>query len=809
VVVLALTALSVSLAARTIQQSDTTRNPLGASPSAVASGRRLYDQACVACHGAGGQGDRGPALTSGVFARGNDDGDLFRVIRDGVPGSQMPPHRGLTDDETWQMVSYIRSLSVSTSAGDPTSSPSRVGDVRNGETLFFGRAACATCHQVNGRGGTVGPDLSLAGRLNAVTIRQKILDPSLPTSPPGRGTGPGPIRPQVVVARTKDGREIRGVRRNEDTFSVQVVDASGALHLLDKLQLASFRVENTSLMPPDYQQKLTERELGDLVAYLSARRERTLDVSAADPAGAGTHGLTFDRLVQSAAEPHNWLMYWGNYQSTHYSALSQITTSNAASLQTAWTFPMPGDSVLEATPIVVDGVMYTTQPGVVVALDARTGRQLWRYARPQKVRNPFEINPYNRGVAILGQRLYFVTLDAALVALDARTGLPLWEVQVADSMLGYSLTSAPLIVKDKLLVGITGGEFGARGFLDAYDATTGRRLWRWYAVPGPGEFGNDTWLGGSWQRGGSPMWLTGSYDPESNLAYWAVGNPGPQIDRTARGELDNLFSDSVVAINPDTGQRVWHYQFTPNDGHDWDSCQDMILVDRVWHGRMRKLLLHADRNGHFYVLDRTTGEFLSGTPFVYQNWNAGFDAKGRPNQVPGSNSSRAGSFFVYPTVGGATNFQAPSYSSQTGWLYLAYSENGQQYVSTDVVYEAGRQYIGRTTSGATVGPKTSEPSPSAGIKALDPETGKTMWDFKIFQGSNTNGVLATGGGVVFGAIRDGNVVALDAKTGRHLWHVQTGGNLAASPMSYAIDGRQYVAIAAGNSVFAFALPASR
>ena len=411
-------------------------------------------------------------------------------------------------------------------------------------------------------------------------------------------------------------------------------------------------------------------------------------------------------------------------------------------------------------------------------------------------------------MAVLGNRLFVGTLDAALVALDARTGLPLWEVQVADTMLGYSITSPPLIVKDKVLVGITGGEFGARGFLDAYDAATGRHLWRWYAVPAPGELGNDTWLGDSWKLGGSPMWLTGSYDPELNLVYWTVGNPGPQIDRSARGELDNLFSDSVVAIDPETGQRKWHYQFTPNDGHDWDSAQDVILVDRVWRGQMRKLLLHADRNGIFYVIDRTNGKLLSGTPFVYQNWMTGFDANGRPIQVPGSNSSREGSFFVYPTLGGGTNFQAPSYSPLTGWMYLAYVENGQQYVSAPVTFESGRQYIGRTTTppGATAAPKPGEPAASAGLKALDPETGKTMWDFKIFQGSSTNGVLATAGNVLFGAIRDGNIVALDAKTGRHLWHFQTGANLAASPMSYAVNGRQFVAISAGNTVYAFALP---
>src|SRR6185436_5886294 len=282
-------------------------------------------------------------------------------------------------------------------------------------------------------------------------------------------------------------------------------------------------------------------------------------------------------------------------------------------LQGTWAATVPGNTTLEATPVVVDGVMYVTSSGdplTVMALDARTGRQIWRYSRPQKVKNPYEINPYNRGVAVLGNRLYVGTLDAALISLDARTGLLMWETQVADSMEGYSITSAPLIVKDKVVTGITGGEFATRGFLQAFDAASGKPVWKFYTIPGPGEFGNDTWKGDSWQTGGSPTWLTGSYDPDLNLIYWAIGNPAAQIDRSVRGDGDNLYSDSVVAVDGDTGKLKWHYQFTPNDGHDWDSVQDMVLVDRVWHGQNRKLLLHADRNSHFYVLDRTNGAFL-------------------------------------------------------------------------------------------------------------------------------------------------------------------------------------------------------
>ena len=520
--------------------------------------------------------------------------------------------------------------------------------------------------------------------------------------------------------------------------------------------------------------------------------------------------MSFERLRNAKDEARNWLMYWGDYQGTHYSSLNQITAGNVKTLGSAWAAPVPGTTALEVTPIVVDGVMYVSSGGdplTVLALDARTGRQIWRYSRPQKSKNPYEINPFNRGVAVLGNRLYVGTLDAALISLDARTGLPMWEVQIADTMEGRSITSPPVIVKDKVVVGVTGGEFATRGFIQAFDAASGAPLWTFNTIPGTGEFGNDTWKGDSWKTGGGPAWLTGTYDPNSNVIYWPVGNPAPEFDRSTRGDLDNLFSNSLVALDADSGQRRWHFEFTPNDGHDWDSVQDMMLVDRIWHGQPRKLLLHADRNAHFYVLDRTSGSFLAGTPFVYQNWNGGFEANGRPKPVAGSNASAEGTFLVYPSAGGGTNFQSPSYSPQTGWFYLEYSESGQQYVSAPQAIERGRQYLGRGAGrGGPPARQPSDPEPNAGIKALDPETGKTVWDFKIFQGSLTNGLMATGGGLVFASTRDGNIVALDARTGKRLWHMQTGGNNAAAPISYAVDGRQYVALASGNTVFSFALP---
>ena len=763
-------------------------NSLAGSPAAVVAGEKLYRQTCQACHGGQARGDRGPALATNNFAHGSDDADLFRNIRSGISGSAMPSFSKLTNDQTWQLVSYIRSLSGG------GASEMVAGDPAAGEQIFYGKAACGSCHAVNARGGLVGPDLSAAGRTAAATLRAKILNPDTDMNPNERGRR----APGAVVVKTADGSELRGVLRIEDTFSLQMMDVSGKLHLLDKAHIQEERYEFKSLMPDDFAKRLSAPEIQNIVAYLKTLNGRDLAKTVrVDVPG----GLSFDRLRNSAAEPQNWLTYWGDYQGRHYSSLKQIDTANVGRLQAQWSAQLPGQSILEATPLVVDGIMYTSgSPGTVVALDARTGLQIWRYQRQQKRVNPYEINPFNRGVAVLGNRVFFGTLDAALVALDARTGLPLWEVQVDDTMKGFSFTSAPLAVKDKIIVGITGGEFGLPGYVDAYDPATGKRIWRFNTVPQPGEFGHNTWSGDSWKRGGAPGWLTGTYDPDLDVLYWPIGNPGPDSDYTIR-KGDNLFSCSVVALDPATGQRKWHYQFSPNDSHDWDATEDVVLVDQTYRGLKRKLLLQADRNGMFYVLDRNDGKFLSGTAFAHQTWNAGFDENGRPKVIPGTDASPEGTV-VYPSGGGANNWRSPSYDPASGWMYLVYTDAGQKYVRQAEEYEIGKQYWGGR------GSRVAGEMESSGVMALDVETGEAKWRYKIAQASLGGGVMATGGGVVFASAADGNLIALDSRTGKLLWRFQTGGRIAASPMSYSVDGKQYVAVSAGNVLYSFALPDS-
>ena len=780
---------TLPLLAQHVPQND--KNPFAGNAEAITAGHKLYDQTCLGCHGADARGgERGPSL-AGALKRGSSEGEIFQNIRGGIAGSQMPAFSQLTAEQGWQLVTYIRSLSPVSKPGETVT-----GDAIAGAAVFNGKGGCVNCHQVNGKGTAVGPDLSNAAAAPVDIIRTAILEPNraIPI-PKGKRRGTKFRISNTLIAETKDGKTITGVRRNEDTFSVQMVDGKGGLHLFQKADLKSLRREQRSLMPADFGKRLTAAEVNNVVAYL-----KTLDGTAATAVTETKGGLTYERIRNAAAEPQNWLTYWGDYGSKHYSSLSQITTANVSTLQAQWAFQMPGDGIVESIPLVVDGVMYTSgPPGQVFALDARTGRQIWKYQRKQKVVNPYESNRVNRGVAMLGNRLFFGTLDGALIALDSRTGLALWEVQVADTMQGYSITAAPLALKDKIVTGVAGGEYGIRGFVDAYDPATGKRLWRFNTVPGPGEFGHNTWDGESWKQGSAATWLTGAYDAELNLIYWTVGNPGPDMDGDIR-KGDNLFSCSVVALDATTGQRKWHYQFTPNDSHDWDATEATVLVDRLWKGKPRKLMLQANRNGAFYVLDRVTGEFLNATPYVRASWVKSWDKNGRPILAEGANSTPEGAE-VFPALIGGVNFQAPSYSPLTGWMYVEYNDSGNNFRRTPTVYEPGKGFWG-----GQAGPGSPDPDEKRGVMAIDPDTGAMKWDFQLTEISLAAGVLATGGNVVFAASKEGNFIALDAKTGKALWHFQTGSEIPSSPMSYSVDGRQYVAISSANVLYSFALP---
>ncbi len=759
-------------------QRGTDRNPLAGRPEAAASGKKLYENACQICHGGDARGGRGPALASGVFENGGEDGDLFQSIRYGIPGTQMTAF-DMPIDEIWQLVSYLGSLR-GTAAEEKAP-----GDAAAGRQIFAGKGGCAVCHQVNGHGGRVAPELSSIGRWVIASLREAILHPN---AREGRV-------PDVVVVKTRDGREIRGLRRNEDTFSLQLMDTADQFHLLEKKNLADVRYETKSLMPDDYGRRLTPGELENLIAYLKTLGKRDLATAATAPVD---RGLSYERILNAQREPHNWLTYWGDYQGRHFSQLKQITAANVGQLQARWALQVPGEGVLQATPLVVDGILYSTGPlGQVFALDARTGRQLWKYRRRTKIVNPYDGAKVNRGVAILGGRLFFTTVDAFVVALDARTGLPLWEAQMADAKQGYSSTMAPLALKDKIISGISGAEFGIRGFIDAYDPATGKRLWRFYTIPGPGEFGHESWGGDSWKNGGASSWMTGTYDPDTDVLYWGLGNPGPDLNGDVRPG-DNLFSDSLVALDAKTGQRKWHFQFTPHDTHDWDSSETPVLVDRMFRGQQRKLVLHADRNAFFYVLDRTTGKFLLGKPFARQTWAKGLDDNGRPILMPNSDPSPEGTV-SYPSMWGATNWMSPSYDPATGWMYITFREMGDRYYKRLDTFEPGKVYMG----GKTVPVEERE---WGGIKAINSETGNIEWEQKFHLGSLSAGALATAGGVVFAASREGNLMAFESRAGKPLWRFQTGAPIESSPMSYQVDGKQYVAVSAGQVLYSFALP---
>lgn len=508
--------------------------------------------------------------------------------------------------------------------------------------------------------------------------------------------------------------------------------------------------------------------------------------------------VTWERLKNAKAEPQNWLTYSGSMSSQRYSELTSINSQNIDLLELKWSYQIPEIDRAETVPLVVDGIMFITEaPSNLTAVDARTGRVYWRYEHelPEDLRICCGRN--NRGVAILGETLYMSTLDAHLVAIDARTGNLLWDKEVADHQAGYSKTAAPLIVKDLVVTGIAGGEFGIRGFIDAYDAENGDLVWRTFAIPGEGESGNETWSGDSWKTGGASTWLTGSYDSDLNLIYWGTGNPGPDWNGDVRLG-DNLYSDSALALDADSGAISWHFQFTPHDVHDYDSIQIPVLADIEILGTQQPVMMWANRNGFYYTINRKTGKFILGKPFATQTWAESLDLDGRPIRIPGMAPTYEG-IMVSPPIVGATNWYSPAFSQQTGLFYVTAFDGEQEFFKRDEEYEEGERFTGG-------GGRYTQPMDAfhSAIRAIDPSTAEISWEFPIMPRSSA-GISTTAGGLLLTGSADGYFFALDALTGEELWHISLGGRVHAAPMTFAVDGEQYITIAAGNVVYTFGL----
>jgi alcohol dehydrogenase (cytochrome c) len=614
------------------------------------------------------------------------------------------------------------------------------------------RTRCAFCHGADGRGGERGPaitariplrdDAALAG-----LIRNGLAGAGMP----GARIPEPDLNALIAFLRTLRSRQpaperidtgsIHGIVRNKSAYDMQVQGDDGRLHLL--------------------------RRSNNQWREISGGRD--------------------------------WPTYNGALSGNRHSALDQITPANVKQLRIAWVYGMPGAQRLEGTPVVVDGVMYVTNVNEVHALDSGTGRRIWQYKRPRTKGLVGDASSgINRGVAVRGDRLFFVTDHAHLVALNRFTGALVWDVEMADYRQNYGATSAPLAVGDVVVSGTSGGDEGVRGFISGYKFTTGERIWRFWTVPAPGEPLAATWRGKAIEHGCATTWLTGTYDPELDLLYWPTGNPCP--DYNGDGRLgDNLYSDSVLALRPQSGELVWHFQYTPHDLHDWDAQQTPMLVDAEWEGRMRKLLLHANRNGFFYVLDRTNGQFLRATPFVQKlTWAKEIAADGRPVTNPDAVPTLEG-VTACPAVEGATNWFSAAFTG--GLFYVQALEKCNIYKKSPGVWQAGKSYYDGTTQDLE-----SDPGVKV-LRAINLQNGKIAWEHKQVGPANSwGGVLSTATGLVFFCEDGGYFAAINARTGELLWRFPTDQVWKASPMAYMTDGVQYIAVAAGGNILSFMLP---
>jgi alcohol dehydrogenase (cytochrome c) len=535
-----------------------------------------------------------------------------------------------------------------------------------------------------------------------------------------------------------------------------------------------------------------------LIAIISVSRATLCEDAATATLTTKIDVQSQDLLVQHPDA--NWVSYNGDYSGKRYSALSQITPGNVSSLQAQWVFHANHTSRLEVTPLVVNGMMFVTAANDAIALDAETGRVVWRHSWPISEGLIDDASGHiNRGVAIWHDRIYMETDNAHLLCLDARSGNLIWDIAYADWNKNYGATSAPLVVKDKVLVGTSGGDDGVRGFVAAYDALTGKLAWRFWTIPGPGEPGSESWPGNLYLHGGGTTWMPGTYDPEFNTIYWGTSNPAPDFEGGVRPG-DDLYTDCVLALDPDTGKLKWYFQFTPHDLFDYDAVETPILIDAVYRGAARKLLVQANRNGYIYVLDRTNGKFLSATPFVEKlNWAKGISPEGKP-LLTGVEPAPAGAR-VCPGYAGATNWFAPAYSESTHSVYFMALEECETYFFRSQTFHEGQGYY---STGVKRIP--SEISQKV-LVAFSLDADSISWKYpQTGAGRSSGGTMATAGGLVFFGDDAGSFEAVDATSGKPLWHFNTGQEISASPMSYAIAGKQYVAIAAGSNVFSFAFP---
>lgn len=563
-------------------------------------------------------------------------------------------------------------------------------------------------------------------------------------------------------------------------------------------QTIRYGVKSTAMTPHD----LPQADLWKLVTYIQSLETTHGGSPLSDASGGHSLQLRFEDLRKATTAAADWPTYYGSYNGYRFSSLADINLRNVRELQARWLYQLQTKTGrIQTTPIALDGrLILTTPEGGVIALDGRTGVELWRHSRTLPDGLSICCVTSNRGVAVLDGTVYVATLDAHLLALDGRNGAVLWDKVVADYRRGYTSTGAPLAVKGMVITGIAGGEYGSSGFITAFDARSGKVLWSFHTIPGPGEKGNETWAGDSWRNGGVSTWMTGTYDADLDLIYWGTGNAAPDFDASQRPG-DNLYSDSVVALHADSGQLAWYFQFSPGDDHDWDAVQTPVLADVTDGSRTRRLLLAANRNGFLYALDRTNGKFLWAKAFVKQNWAVGIDAGGRPIKRLEAATSPRGTL-VYPGSTGATNWWPPTFDPQAQLLIVpALERPGIFFKTTNGEKHEGGKVLGGSSS-ATMG------SHYTAVRALDPQSGELRWEYRSanrYDAAELSGLLSTAGKLVFTSDRS-KLVALDVTDGRELWSFEAGGVIYAAPATYRAGSEQFIVFAAGDVIIGAALP---